>query len=162
MQGDVRDVRPAEQLDWTALAAYLRWHLAPDSVPGLVRLRRRFVVAPLSNGNISLLLDMAKRAGLPWDAILGAEVSRAYKPQPEVYLHAAEVLGLPPPACMMVAAHNGDLRAARAVGFATAFVPRPHEHGPGQTRDLAPEEAWDVVAPDFLVLAERLVGPTDP
>jgi 2-haloacid dehalogenase len=136
------------------------WHRLdpwPDSIPGLLRLRERFVIAPLSNGNISLLLDMAKRAGLPWDAILGAEVSRAYKPQPEVYLHTAEVLGLPPAACMMVAAHNGDLRAARGVGFATAFVPRPREHGPGQTTNLEPEEAWDVVALDFVALAEALV-----
>jgi 2-haloacid dehalogenase len=137
------------------------WHRLdpwPDSVPGLLRLRPRFVIAPLSNGNIALLLNMAKRTGLPWDAILGAEVSQAYKPQREAYLHTAEVLGLPPAACMMVAAHNGDLRAARGVGFATAFVVRPREHGPGQTTDLAPEEAWDVVAPDFVALAERLNG----
>jgi 2-haloacid dehalogenase len=148
---------PAEELDNLTHA----WHRLdpwPDSVAGLVRLRRRFVIAPLSNGNIVLLLDMAKRAGLPWDAILGAEVSHAYKPQPEAYLHIAEVLGLPPAACMMVAAHNGDLRAARAMGFATAFVARPREHGPDQTTDLAPEEAWDVVAPDFVALAGRLTG----
>ena len=148
---------PSAELD----ALNLAWHRLdpwPDSVPGLVRLRRRFVIAPLSNGNISLLLDMAKRAGLPWDAILGAEVSQAYKPQPRVYLHAAEVLGLQPAACMMVAAHNGDLRAARGVGFATAFVPRPSEHGPDQTTDLAPEEDWDVVAPDFVALADRLAA----
>jgi len=135
------------------------WHRLdpwPDAVGGLERLRRRFVVAPLSNGNIRLILDMAKPAGLPWDAILGAEVSRAYKPQPRVYLHAAEILELPPAACMMVAAHNGDLRAARGAGLATAFVPRPREHGPDQATDLAPEEAWDVVAPDFLALADRL------
>jgi 2-haloacid dehalogenase len=135
------------------------WHRLdpwPDEVAGLERLRRRFVVAPLSNGNIRLILDMARRAGLRWDAILGAEVSRAYKPQPRVYLHAAEILELPPSACMMVAAHNGDLRAARDAGLATAFIPRPREHGPGQATDLAPEEAWDVVAPDFLALASRL------
>jgi 2-haloacid dehalogenase len=135
------------------------WHRLdpwPDAVAGLERLRRRFVVAPLSNGNIRLILDMAKRAGLPWDAILGAEVSRAYKPEPRVYLHAAEILELPPSACMMVAAHNGDLRAARGAGLATAFVPRPREHGPDQATDLAPEEAWDVVAADFGALAGRL------
>jgi 2-haloacid dehalogenase len=148
---------PAEELD-TLNHAWHRLDPWPDSVPGLVRLRRRFVIAPLSNGNISLLLDMAKRAGLPWDAILGAELPQAYKPRPEVYLHSAEVLGLPPAACMMVAAHNGDLRAARGVGFATAFVPRPREHGPDQTTDLAPEEEWDVIAPDFVALAERLTA----
>jgi 2-haloacid dehalogenase len=148
---------PAEELD-TLNHAWHRLDPWPDSVPGLVRLRRGFVIAPLSNGNIALLLNMAKRAGLPWDAILGAEVSRAYKPQPEVYLHTAELLGLAPAACMMVAAHNRDLRAAREVGFATAFVARPAEHGPDQTTDLAPEEAWDVVAPDFVALAERLTA----
>lgn len=135
------------------------WHRLdpwPDAVAGLERLRRRFVVAPLSNGNIRLILDMARRAGLPWDAILGAEVSRAYKPEPRVYLHAAEILDLPPAACMMVAAHNGDLRAARGAGLTTAFVPRPREHGPDQATDLAPEEAWDVVAADFGALADRL------
>ena len=146
---------PREELDVLNHA----WHRLdpwPDSVPGLERLRRRFVIAPLSNGNISLLLDMAKRAGLPWDAILGAEVSQAYKPQPEAYLRTADVLGLPPAACMMVAAHNNDLRAARGVGLATAFVTRPTEHGPRQTTNLAPEEAWDVVAPDFVALADQL------
>ena len=82
---------------------------------------------------------MAKRAGLPWDAILGAEVSGAYKPQPEAYTRTAEVLSLAPADCMLVAAHNGDLRAARAAGFSTGFVPRPAEHGPGQATDLVAE-----------------------
>jgi 2-haloacid dehalogenase len=146
---------PAEELD----ALNHAWHRLdpwPDSVPGLQRLRARFIVATLSNGNIALMVNMAKRAGLPWDAILGAEVAQAYKPQPEAYLRSVEALDLPPAACLMVAAHNGDLRAARAVGMATAFVPRPREHGAGQTSDLAPEEHWDVVAPDFVALAERL------
>ncbi len=134
------------------------WHRLdpwPDSVPGLTRLRTRFIIAPLSNGNIALLLNMAKRAGLPWDAILGAEVSRAYKPQPEAYRRTAASLGLAPAACMLVAAHNDDLRAARRAGLATAFVPRPHEHGPAQTRDLAAEDDWEIVAPDFLALADH-------
>ncbi len=138
------------------------WHRLdpwPDAVPGLMRLKARFVVAPLSNGNVALLLNMAKRAGLPWDAILGAEVARAYKPQPEAYLRTAEILGLPQGACMLVAAHNDDLAAARAAGFATAFVPRPTEHGPGQRRDLAPAQEWEVVARDFLDLADRLGCP---
>jgi 2-haloacid dehalogenase len=150
------DRLPAGELD----ALNHAWHRLdpwPDSIPGLERLRARFTIAPLSNGNIALLLDMAKRAGLPWDAILGAEVARAYKPQPEAYTRTADVLGLRPDECMLVAAHNDDLRAARAAGFATGFVTRPREHGPGQTSDLAPEEAWDVVAVDFVALADRLL-----
>jgi 2-haloacid dehalogenase len=138
------------------------WHRLdpwPDSVAGLMRLKARFIVAPLSNGNVALLLNMAKRAGLPWDAILGAEVAQAYKPQPEAYRRTADILGLPPGACMMVAAHNGDLAAARAAGLRTAFVPRPAEHGPGQQADLAPEGPWDVVAADFLDLADQLGCP---
>jgi 2-haloacid dehalogenase len=138
------------------------WHRLdpwPDSVPGLTRLKARFIIAPLSNGNIALLLNMAKRAALPWDAILGAEVAQAYKPQPEAYLRTAEILGLPPAACMLVAAHNGDLAAARRAGFSTAFIPRPTEHGPGQTIDLVAEEDWDFVAASLTELADRLGCP---
>jgi 2-haloacid dehalogenase len=138
------------------------WHRLdpwPDAVAGLARMKARFIVAPLSNGNVALLLNMAKRAGLPWDAILGAEVAQAYKPAPAAYLRTAEILGLPPAACMMVAAHNGDLAAARAAGLATAFVPRPAEHGPGQTADLAPAQEWDAIAADFGDLADRLGCP---
>ena len=137
----------------------LAWHRLdpwPDSVAGLTRLKQRFIVAPLSNGNIRLMLDMAKRAGLPWDAILGAEVARAYKPQPEAYLRTAEVLAIAPSQLCLVAAHNGDLAAARAAGLRTAFVPRPTEHGPNQTTDLAPAQDWDVVATDFADLAGQL------
>jgi 2-haloacid dehalogenase len=137
------------------------WHRLdpwPDSIEGLSRLRRRFIVAPLSNGNIALLTNMAKRAGLPWDCILGAEVAQAYKPQPEAYLRTADVLGLAPDQCMMVAAHNGDLAAARKVGLRTAFIPRPTEHGPHQTTDLHAEHDWDVVARDLIELADAL-GP---
>ena len=138
------------------------WHRLdpwPDAVAGLARMKARFIVAPLSNGNVALLLNMAKRAGLPWDAILGAEVAQAYKPAPAAYLRTAEILGLPPAACMMVAAHNGDLAAARAAGLATAFVPRPAEHGPGQTADLTPAQEWDAIAADFGDLADRLGCP---
>ena len=103
-----------------------------------------------------LLLDMAKRAGLPWDAILGAEVVQAYKPSPEAYLRTADVLALRPEQLCLVAAHNGDLGAARICGLRTAFMPRPTEHGPNQTTDTRPEEAWDVVAPDFGALADKL------
>jgi 2-haloacid dehalogenase len=128
----------------------------PDSVAGLMRLRRRFIIAPLSNGNIRLMLDLAKRAGLPWDAILGAEIAQAYKPSPESYLRNAEALMLKPENVCLVAAHNDDLKAARACGFRTAFIPRPIEHGPDQTTDLGPEQDWDVVANDLEDLASRL------
>lgn len=137
----------------------LAWHRLdpwPDSVDALVRLKRRFIVAPLSNGNIRLMVDLARRAGLPWDAILGAEVARAYKPSLHVYSDAAEILGLAPAQVCLVAAHNGDLAAARRAGLATAFVLRPTEHGPQQTTDLAAEDAWDFVVNDLNELADQL------
>ena len=135
------------------------WHRLdpwPDVVEGLGRIKRRFVLATLSNGNVALLVNMAKRAGLPWDAVLGAEVARCYKPQPEAYLTTARLLGLAPGECMMVAAHNDDLRAAGSLGFRTAFVRRPAEYGPRQSRDLRAEGDFDVVADDFIELAEML------
>jgi len=135
------------------------WHRLdpwPDVVNGLRRLKARYIIAPLSNGNVSLLLNMAKRVGLPWDAILGAEVAQAYKPQPQSYLRTADILGLRPAEVCLVAAHNADLAAARACGLGTAFVLRPREHGPGQVADLAPAERWDIVAADFLDLATQL------
>lgn len=135
------------------------WHRLdpwPDAIPGLQRLKKRFVIAPLSNGNVALLLNMAKRAGLPWDAILGAEVAGAYKPRPEAYLRTADILGLRPDALCLVAAHNDDLRAARACGLRTAFVLRATEHGPEQATDLAPTERWDWIARDFVDLAAQL------
>ena len=136
------------------------WHRLdpwPDVREGLGRLKRAHIIAPCSNGNIALMVNMAKRAGLPWDCILGAETARAYKPMPEAYLASCRQLGLAPSAVMMVAAHNGDLKAARAQGLATAFVARPLEHGPGQTTNLAPDwSCVDVAAADFVELAERL------
>lgn len=151
---DLAAVPPAE-LDALNLA-WRRLDPWPDSVPGLKRLKRGFIIAPLSNGNIRLMLDMAKRAGLPWDAILGAEVAQAYKPMPEAYLRTAETLMLEPEQVCLVAAHNGDLAAARRCGFRTAFIPRPKEHGPNQTTDLGPEEDWDAVADDLEDLATQL------
>lgn len=136
------------------------WHRLdpwPDSVAGLTRLRRRYLVAPLSNGNIALLTNMAKRASLPWDCILGAEVVRAFKPQPIAYTGTAEILGLAPAQCMMVAAHNGDLEAAAAAGLRTAFIRRPTEHGPGQTSDLAATGPWDVSVDSITALADVLM-----
>jgi 2-haloacid dehalogenase len=150
---DLRTLDPAE-LDELNRA----WHRLdpwPDSIPGLLRLRARYIIAPLSNGNVALLLNMAKRAGLPWDAILGAEVAGAYKPRPEAYLRTADILGLRPDEVCLVAAHNGDLKAARTCGLRTAFVLRATEHGPAQTTDLAASERWDVIASDFLDLATR-------
>ncbi|PJX22148.1 haloacid dehalogenase, type II [Advenella sp. S44] len=137
----------------------LAWHRLdpwPDSVAGLTQLKARYIIAPLSNGNIRLMLDMAKRSGLPWDAILGAETAGAYKPSPEAYLRTAEILDLQPDQICMVAAHNSDLAAARRCGMRTAFITRTTEHGPTQTTDLAPEENWDVVATDMLDLAQKL------
>jgi 2-haloacid dehalogenase len=137
------------------------WHrleLWPDVLTGVERLRQRFVVAPLSNGNIALLTNMAKQADLRWDCILSAELARHYKPDPEVYRTAAELLGLAPQQVMMVAAHNHDLKGAQAVGFRTAFVHRPTEYGPSQTTDLVPDPSFDLVARDFHELADRIVG----
>ncbi|HET6550168.1 MAG TPA: haloacid dehalogenase type II [Solirubrobacter sp.] len=135
------------------------WHRLdpwPDVVPGLTRMKATHIIAPCSNGHIAQSVNLAKHAGLPWDAILGAELARAYKPDPEVYLRSVEALGLEPPDVCMVAAHNGDVQAAGALGLRTAFVPRPTEHGPGQTTDLEPEADYDLVAPDFRRLAELL------
>jgi 2-haloacid dehalogenase len=135
------------------------WHRLdpwPDAVAGLARLKRRYVIGPLSNGNISLLIDLAKRGGLPWDAIFSAEHFQRYKPHPETYLGVARQLDLAPGEVMMCAAHNGDLRAARAVGLATGFFARPSEHGPAQATDLEAEETWDVIASDIEDLAARM------
>jgi 2-haloacid dehalogenase len=135
------------------------WHRLdpwPDVVAGLTRLKRKHIIATLSNGNVALMVNMAKRAGLPWDAILGAEVARAYKPQPEAYLSAADMLGLKPEQCLMTAAHNGDLVAAAKCGLRTAFVRRPQEHGPGQKTDQKAEHAFDFDVRDFNELADRL------
>ncbi len=135
------------------------WHRLrpwPDSVEGLTRLKCRYVLATLSNGNVALLVNMAKNAGLPWDAVLGAEVARHYKPQPEAYLVTAELLGLAPHECMMVAAHNGDLVAASRLGFRTAFVARPTEYGPHQKEDFEAEHDFDVIAKSFTDLADTL------
>jgi len=130
----------------------------PDSVPGLTALKTRYAIAPCSNGSIALMTWLAKFGGLPWDAILGAEIAQDYKPQPSVYLASAAALGLEPAEVMMVAAHNSDLVAARDAGLKTGFFPRATEHGPGQTTDLAPSEDWDVVAADLDGLASCLTG----
>lgn len=154
------DINPASVPEAELRELNRAWHRLdpwPDSVAGLTRLKSKLIIAPLSNGNVNLMLNMAKRSGLPWDAILGAEVVKAYKPAPETYLRTAELLDTPPERLLMVAAHNPDLVAARACGFRTAFILRPEEHGPGQTTDLKPEQDWDFVASDMNDLARRLV-----
>jgi 2-haloacid dehalogenase len=128
----------------------------PDAVEGLTRLKRRFAVAPLSNGHIAGMLQLARFGGLPWDAILGAEIARGYKPKPAVYLQSLEAAGFAPGQAAMVAAHNSDLRAARALGMRTVFVRRPHEYGPEQSSDLQAEEEWDVVAKSLTEVADIL------
>ena len=146
---------PAAELDWLNTC----WHRLdpwPDSVPGLTRLRQRYVLATMSNGNVALLVNMARRAGLPWDVILSAELFRRYKPDPQTYLGAVELLSLDPAQLMLVAAHNDDLCAAADLGLATAFVPRPAEWGPGQQTNLSPARDYTVVASDLTDLATQL------
>ena len=135
------------------------WHRLrpwPDAVAGLTRLKKRFTIAPLSNGNISLMTAMAKHSGLPWDCILGAELVRHYKPDREVYQSAADILDLKPAEVMMVAAHSGDLRAAKDVGLRTAFVMRLLEFGPNGKPDLKADSPVDISAKDFNDLASQL------
>lgn len=128
------------------------WHRLdawPDAVAGLTRLKTRYILGPLSNGNIALLVNMAKHAGLPWDSIFSAEHFQHYKPHRDTYLGVCRQLYLQPEELMMCAAHNYDLRAAQALGLRTAFIPRPFEYGAAQTTDLVPEGEWDVVARDM-------------
>jgi 2-haloacid dehalogenase len=136
------------------------WHRLdpwPDSVAGLTRLKRKFIIGTQSNGNVALMVNMAKRAGLPWDVILGAEVVRHYKPAPAAYTEACAMLCLKPAEVMMVAAHNRDLLAAKAQGMATGFVARPDEFGKGVKKfDLAPAEGIDIDAASFTELADKL------
>ena len=127
-----------------------------DAVAGLRRLHTRFILAPLSNGNVALLTAMARRAGLPWDTVFGADVFRHYKPDRETYLGACALLRLPAGAVMMCAAHNADLAAARALGLRTAFIARPTEYGPHQSRDVRPESDWDHAVDSIEALADRL------
>jgi len=128
----------------------------PDTVAGLTRLKRKYVIGTLSNGGLGLLVDMAKYAGLPWDAVFSADLFERYKPDPAVYLGAAELLARPTSELMLVAAHNYDLAAARSHGYRTAFVARPTEYGPRQKQDFGPEDAWDYVATSLEELADKL------
>jgi 2-haloacid dehalogenase len=135
------------------------WHRLrpwPDAVPGLRRLRRRFVTAALSNGNLALLTNMARHAGLPWDCILSADIAQHYKPDPEVYATAVRLLDLPAAQILMVAAHPDDLQAAARAGMRTAFVPRPQEWGLGRAAAVPPGVTFDLTATDFRDLAAKL------
>jgi 2-haloacid dehalogenase len=135
------------------------WHQLdpwPDTVSGLTLIKAAKIIAPCSNGHIAQSVNLARYAKLPWDAILGAEIAHAYKPDPAVYLQSAYALGLEPYEVCMVAAHNTDLQAAQQLGFRTAFVARPTEHGPGQTTDLEPEGDYDHTAANLVELARQL------
>ncbi|MCJ2036010.1 haloacid dehalogenase type II [Methylobacterium sp. J-068] len=144
-----------DELNW----AWERLDPWPDSVEGLTRLKRRFAIGPLSNGHLAGMMRLARFGGLPWDVIVVAEIARSYKPKPETYLRSAEAVGLPPERIAMVAAHNDDLRAARACGLRTVFVRRPHEHGPAHSTDLAPAERWDVEVESLTEAADALGCP---
>ncbi|MGZ5064088.1 MAG: haloacid dehalogenase type II, partial [Usitatibacter sp.] len=149
LDGLAEDARHRLVLAWHRLDAW------PDVAPGLARLREKFLLAPVSNGNISLMVDLARRNGFPWDAILGAEIAGDYKPKPRVYLSAVEALALEPADCIMVAAHSYDLSAAAACGLKTAHVARPDEYGPG-TGEAAPKVAVDFAAASLADLALQL------
>ncbi len=134
------------------------WHRLdawPDSVAGLTRLKQRFTICSLSNGNLGLLTNMAKRAGLPWDCVLSAEVFRAYKPDPATYLGVAQVFDLAPHEVMLCAAHHDDLDAARDCGLHTAYIERPMEFGASQIKDVSPQ-GHDLHARDLMALADLL------
>ncbi len=135
------------------------WHRLtpwPDAVAGLHRLKRRFVITTLSNGNVSLLTHMAKNAGLPWDCVISAELFGHYKPDPEAYLGCARLLDVAPGELMLVATHPGDLRAARAAGLRAGYVARPLEHGPGRPLPAVTDGEFELVAQDFIDLARQL------
>lgn len=135
------------------------WHRLnpwPDTVEGLTRLKKKYVLSTLSNGNVALMVNLARHAGLPWDTVLGAEVNRAYKPMPQCYLGNAQLLGLEPSQCMLVAAHNGDLAAARALGYRTAFILRPTEYGSKQSKDTEAESDWDIITNSMTGVADAL------
>ncbi|MBY0612966.1 MAG: haloacid dehalogenase type II [Beijerinckiaceae bacterium] len=143
------DAKAELNLLWRRLDAWL------DVPAGLAALKKRFILSPMSNGNISLMVDLARHNGLPWDAILGAEIARDYKPKPEVYLAGCAALDLEPPQCLMVACHSSDLAAAAACGLRTAHIARPDEHGPGKG-ETGPSVPVDFAALDLLHLSQLL------
>ena len=135
------------------------WHRLlpwPDSVPGLLRLKKKFIIGTMSNGNVALMVNMAKNGGLPWDVILGAEPAQAYKPEPKTYLTGVDWLNLKPSEVLMCAAHNADLVAAGTQGLKTAFIARPTEYGPNQKHDFEAEHDFDYISENMLDLADKL------
>ncbi len=164
LDATLADLGLADRLDEAARRHLnLVWHRLdpwPEAVAGLARLKAGFIITPLSNGNVGLLTAMAKRAGLPWDCVLSAEVFRAYKPEPGAYLGVAQTFDIEPAQVMMVAAHATDLRAAAACGLRTAYVDRPLEFGPERRGDVPRDsDRFDVVATGFDDLADRLGCP---
>ena len=135
------------------------WHRLdpwPDSVEGLTLLKKDHIISSLSNGNVALLVNMAKYGGLPWDTVLSAEIARHYKPDPEAYLSTSEYLGLPIHQVMMVAAHKNDLKSAKSNGMMTGYVPRPKEHGVNTVTDYKDEDYIDIIANDFIDLSKQM------
>jgi 2-haloacid dehalogenase len=135
------------------------WHRLdpwPDAVSGLTRMKQKYIIATCSNGNVALMLNLAKYGGLPWDMVLGAELARQYKPRPEVYEASVGLLGLEPADCVMVAAHDGDLEAAAKCGLKSAFIPRPREFGSAGKPQITPSREWNFVAEDLEALAQQL------
>ena len=128
----------------------------PDSVPGLTELKKNYVISPLSNGNVALLVNMAKYGGLPWDTVLSAELAQHYKPDPEAYQSTSEFLGFPIEQIMMVAAHKNDLKSAKGQGMMTGYIPRPKEHGPNTTVDSNPEDYIDIIGENFVDFANKM------
>jgi len=149
------DLGTREQKNWLVKA----WHRLPcwpDSAPGIERLKQQFICASQSNGHIALAVNLAKYNRFSWDVILGSEIVRTYKPAPKAYTRACDALGLRPEECMMVAAHNSDLSAARAQGLQTAFIRRPTEHGPAQSIDLEPSDNWEFTVESITELSAAL------
>lgn len=153
-EGGLTGFSDAEREELTL--AWQRLRPWPDVVPGLTRLKTKFILATLSNADVSAVVNISKGAGLPWDAIFAAEMAGVFKPDPAAYRMAATYLGLDPAEIMMVASHKYDIRAAGRLGFRTAFVARPLEFGPGGAADVTYEDEFDVNASDFLDLAEQL------
>jgi 2-haloacid dehalogenase len=150
----IEGLSEAEKENWNRV-----WHRLkpwPDSVAGLTRLKKKYTIAPCSNGNVALINDMAKHSGLPWDLILGAELARHYKPDREAYLTSVSLLGLKPEEVMMCAAHSADLSAARSFGLRTGFIHRPKEYGPRRQADSAKPGDFDVVSESMLDLASQM------
>ncbi len=152
-------IDPAEVGEETLAEWTLAWHRLdpwPDTVPGMNRLKRKFPLISLSNGNVAMMVAMSRHGGLPWDTILGAEFARYYKTHPQVYLAAAEALALAPAELCLVAAHHSDLAAARACGLTTAYIHRPDEHGGGSAPDAHAKQDWEWSAGSFTELADLL------